>query len=219
MTWVVDQTNLGTNASTGSAATIVLTTANPVASGALAVLVVGWFNASVTLTSVTGGSVTWSLVQANNSGVRATLAWAPCPSGIAASTAITANFSGSTSERKIGGSSFTGGANTLQNSTTNTGSSGAYSVGPTVAGGALVVGAISVDANNVGTPDANTTETQDFAAGTASRSYLVYRIGGTPVGGTMTSVAWAAAGASFDDSGGGGGGTSKVRRALMGVGY
>lgn len=220
MAWAVDQASIGTNSSTGSATTIVLTTSAAVASGAWIFLVVGHFNASVTLSSVSGGSLTWTIVQvANNAGVRAALVKAQAPSGLASGTAITATYSGTTNERKIGGASFTGGAGTTSNNTTATGSTTGWSVNPTTGAAELAVAAASIDANNTSTQDANSTELLDFAAGTVSRSFLYYRIGGAPVGGTFSAgAAWAVAGGSFANSGGGGGGTAKPRRALMGVG-
>lgn len=219
MAWTVDQSSLGTNTSSGSASTIVLTTTNAVASGAVIVVAIGWFNASVTLTSVTGGSLTWTVRAANNGGVRAAVAYALAPSGLASGSSITANFSGSTGERKIGASSFAGGTDTEQNGTTATGSGTSHSVGPTIVGSDLVVEAASLDTDSGNTQDANSTELLDFAVAGVSRTILQYRVGGTPVGGTWgASAAWSAAGVSLDEGGGGGGPTFRQRKTLFGVG-
>lgn len=220
MAWAVDQSTLGTNQNGGNATTIALTTTNAVAAGGTIFLVVGNFNAAVDLTSVAGGGLTWTVeAKANNGGVRAALAKAEAPSGLASGSTITATYSGSTSERKIGAASFTGGAGTTEDPQTNTGSGTGWSLTPSPLGGtSLVVAAASLDTNSNSTPDANSTELLDFAVGTSSISVLYYRIGGA-VGGTWGAAAgWAAAGGSFEAAGGGGGAPTPRQLATLGAG-
>jgi hypothetical protein len=208
VTWVVDKASLGTNQGAGgTATTITLTTTNAVASGAWIFVGVSHFNASATFSSLsnTGAAVTWTNVQlANNGGVRSALIKGDASSGLASGSVITATFSATTNERRICASSFTGGTGVTNNQATTTGATTAWSVSPTILGTDLVVASASLDTLSSSTPDANSTELQDFIHTGTSTAILYYRIGGTGVGGTWANAAnWAAAGGSFADSAGG----------------
>ena len=205
MTWVVDKASLGTNQGAGgTATTIALTTTNPVAAGAWIFVGVSHFNSSATFSSLanTGAAVIWTNVQlANNGGVRSALIKGQAASGLAAGSVITATYSAATNERRICASSFIGGTGVTNNQVQSTGSTQAWSNSPTILGTDLVVVSASLDTLSSSTPDANSTELQDFIHTGTSTSILYYRIGGTGVGGTWANAAaWAAAGGSFADS-------------------
>src|SRR5215471_14598967 len=75
-----------------------MTTSAAVGNNCLAIVLVGWFDSSLTLSSVTGASLTWNIdIQAATTIGKDQLAivTAFAPSGIASSTTITANYSGS----------------------------------------------------------------------------------------------------------------------------
>lgn len=114
MAFAVDQ-QLGTNSLTTNANnTITLTTTNAVATNGLIIIGVGAFGGSTNFTGVTisGGSLTWNTVKLQLSGSTdiAYMAYALAPSGLSASTVLTAtstpanNFDGPS----IGAMSFTG---------------------------------------------------------------------------------------------------------------
>jgi hypothetical protein len=108
MAIVLDKT-LGTSTTDTAATTQTLTTTNAVASGGFIVLGVTCAAAS-SLTSVTGGSLTWTINKTNNTtgALDEYIVSAQAPSGLAASTVLTANYGVSTAARGMAGVSFTG---------------------------------------------------------------------------------------------------------------
>lgn len=110
---IIDITNLGVGFADPGSTTIALTTTSAVASGGFIIVSVGWFNI-VSLSSVAGGGLTWTVDKQGQDGVNgpascsAGIASAQAPSGLASGTTITATFSGSAVARNISASSFTG---------------------------------------------------------------------------------------------------------------
>jgi hypothetical protein len=102
-------TPLGGTVNDTAATTLVHTTTAAVASSGFIVLGVTCAAAS-SLTSVTGGGLTWTIDKTNNTtgALDSYIVSAQAPSGLATSTALTANYSASTAARGIGGASFTG---------------------------------------------------------------------------------------------------------------
>ena len=183
-----DQLTLGTNYSAASSSTIALTTTGAVASGGFIVLGVYWFTYNnVTLNSVSGGSLTWTVDKQFQSGgsVNAALVSAQAPSGLASSTSITATFSSSIPTFKgICGASWTGVATpTVIDGTpgTSSGSAAAWTAGSISTSNAndLVVGACTGDASGSfsSTPTGGWTENNDFSDSTDGDSGTqVYQI-------------------------------------------
>lgn len=100
--------DLGATQASGSATSIALTTGAAVAAGGtifIGVIVIG-----TTLTSVTDGTNTYTLLgpETDVSSIKSYLAYAPCPAGLASSSTITANFAGAGTNRMIAGLSATG---------------------------------------------------------------------------------------------------------------
>lgn len=116
MAITVDKANAGTNGNDSTSTTISVNTSQTIASGAFIVVCVAWFDPFevATLSSVSGGSLSWSIDKQGSSGVtfdpEEAIASAQAPSGLASGTTITAtlsaSISGNTSE--IGVSSFLG---------------------------------------------------------------------------------------------------------------
>jgi hypothetical protein len=111
----VDQADLGGSQAISSASTsITLTTTQAVASGALIVVCSGGYNGSTTSVTITGGGLTWTTEIVDTMSPGSPGAPAPgissafAPSGLAASTVLTATWDVSASVRTIGASSFLG---------------------------------------------------------------------------------------------------------------
>lgn len=148
---------------------------------------VGWFSSTVTLSSVTGGSLTWTIDKQFKSGsVNAALVSAQAPAGLAGSTVLTANYSATTTGRAIGGGYFTGVATSAPGDGSASASSGGTQT-PWTAGGVattnaddVVVGAAMGDLGGtagLSTPTAPWLEILDFNLGASGDQYtMVYRI-------------------------------------------
>ena len=80
---------------------------------------VTWNNATRTLTSLSGGGLTWTVdVQAkDSSNTHGAIASASAPAGLVSGTALTATFSGSVGHGLMAAASFTGIASTVPRST------------------------------------------------------------------------------------------------------
>ena len=77
-------------------ATIAITTSSSAPSGAKIWVFVTWFHSTVTLSSVSGGSLTWTIDhQSKNGSTGVAIISADAPAGLASSTTITATFSAS----------------------------------------------------------------------------------------------------------------------------
>jgi len=102
--------DLGANSESASGKKATLTTTAAAAPGSRVFVFVNWKNASRTLASVTGGGLTWTIDrQAQDArNFHGAIASATAPTGLAAGTVITANFSGPVTKGLIAAASFTG---------------------------------------------------------------------------------------------------------------
>lgn len=175
---------LGTRAINGpSAASLALTTTGAAAAGSRIFVVVEWYGAQ-TLTSVTGGGLTWTVDKTATDGtVNIGLASAVAAAGLASSSTITANFSAATGLGNIAAVSFTGlgsAAPEVTSSATHMGTT--WNAGSLVTTSAkLVLGFCTDFANGSAgiqtAPATDFTELVDFGeAGQPSATYGVYRI-------------------------------------------
>jgi hypothetical protein len=105
---------LGQFAENASASTIKLTTSAAAASNTRVFVFVDWYSGSGTLSSLSGGGLSWSVdVQAKDgTGYHTAIASASAAAGLASSTVLTATFSGSVTPGLIAAASFTGIAST-----------------------------------------------------------------------------------------------------------
>jgi hypothetical protein len=202
MAWAKDA-NLGTAAPSGTGSSAVLTTTAAAAANTWIFLVVGSFGTETVTGVADSGGLIWELVgESNNGNVRAVLARAFAAGGLGSGSTITATFSGTTAERKIGAVSFTGGQSNspTEDIDQTSASTAAWSAAPVSAtDGALVVGVCTLNTNGSTTVDANSVEDLDFQFTGSSASCLYHRFtttaGSNPVGGTWNAaVAWAAMG-------------------------
>jgi len=102
--------DLGANSESASGKKATLTTTAAAAPGSRVFVFVNWKNASRTLASVTGGGLTWTIDrQAQDArNFHGAIASGTAPTGLAAGTVITANFSGPVTKGLIAAASFTG---------------------------------------------------------------------------------------------------------------
>lgn len=195
MTIVVDQANIGTFGDDTSATTIALTTTQNVASNGFIVLPVGWGDATKTLSSVSGGSLTWTIDKQGNAGNGSNgcsaIVSAQAPSGLASGTVITATYSGATVGRAIGGTSFTGVAtstplDTSSGPTDFAATTAWTTASTTIAAGSVLVGvAHCTNTNDTSTITSPSVELQDFGGGAGTFGQTVgSRI--EPAGGSVT---------------------------------
>lgn len=204
MAWALDKASIGTVIAdnTFDANPEIFTTNQTVAVGAWIFLVAG--NRGSAFTTVTGGGLVWTVVQAASGTPRGAIAYAYAAAGLASGTAITVNYAASNDARKIGGSSFTGGdANSFDTSVTNTGTAAGWSSGNIVTAqdAELLVTALYWDAETSNTITAPSVEDIDNSdATTAHTIVLAHRIttaaGTYTVAGTMglgSSESWIAA--------------------------
>jgi hypothetical protein len=102
--------NLGSNGENATSTTMALTTSATAASGTRIFLFADWNNPSRTLTSVSGGGLTWTVDVQNKDSSRyhGAIASANAPAGLASATVITATFSGAVTHGLIAAASFSG---------------------------------------------------------------------------------------------------------------
>jgi hypothetical protein len=189
--------NLGTHPENAGGANIKLTTTAAAAAHSRVIVFVDWNNASRTLTSVSGGGLTWAVDRQvkDTSNYHAAIASADAPSGLPSGTVITASFSAGTTHGLIAAASFTGIAPTsavdVANSATQSGVA-AWSAGVTTTNANdLVVGFSTIDANATSTPTAPNTELHDFGDanyfGWATSAYRIESsVGAKTVNGTWS---------------------------------
>lgn len=121
MAILIDQANAGTAADDNGGTTIAVNTTQTIATG-LIVVSVTWWHATGTLSSISGGGLTWAIAVQGKHSVEnpaAAIAYAQAPAGLASGTAITANFSTTVNARAIGITSFTGAATSSPVDTTD----------------------------------------------------------------------------------------------------
>ena len=183
-----------------SGTTVARATVAAAAAGALIFCLVGWDDTTVTLASVAGGGLTWTVhVQALAGANRhVAIASAHAPSGLASATTITATFSATAAgARTMAMFSMTG----LVTGTTPVGTASS-TTGTTTWSGGTIAGVGSGDAvvgfgktildAGTATPDTGYTEVHDFSASVRTHE-SVYRI--TAAAGSFTpGGTWSVAG-------------------------
>lgn len=229
-----DVANLGSNSVTAAANTIAFTTGSTVASGARIVVAAGWFSNSITLSSVSGGGLTWTIDKqgrpTNPAFDSQGIASAPAPSGLASGTTITATLSGSADARTIGGLSLLG----VDTSTPVDVTSGPTGVNPSstawstasisIAAGSCIVAAAWGENTSAGsTPTSPSLEAFDVANGDGYEQTACYRIessaGSYTVAGTWgSSTQSGIIAVAYKAAAGGGGGVTVKALAALGVG-
>ena len=195
--------SLGTKSENVANNKMTLTTSGAAAPNARVFLFVSWHHGSRTLTSVSGGGLTWTVdVQAKDTtNYRAGIASASAPAGLPAGTAITATFSGSVTHGLVAGASFTG----IAPSAALDGTSGGSQAGvtgwtrtvTTTNANDLVLGWSGIDRNTTSTPAAPNTEIHDFGnAAFGEWATSVYRIESTAGQKTVSGTWLSASGAT-----------------------
>jgi hypothetical protein len=161
--------NLGTKSDNIGSNNITINTSGAAAAGSRVFVFVNWNNSTRTLTSVTGGGLTWTVdtqAKATNGNTRAAIASAPAPSGLPTNTQLKATFSGSVTHGLMSAASFTGvaAASPLDGvaNTTQGGVVGWTCSVTTANANDLVLGWSGIDANATGTATAPNTELHDF---------------------------------------------------------
>lgn len=201
MAIVIDKTNIGEVAINATATTVDMTTSAAVASGGFIVLVIGWWNnASQTLSSVSGGSLTWTIDKQGNGGDNAGLgiASAQAPSGLASSTTLTATFSASAGGRSLVGTSFTGVATsspvdvTTGPTSPTVGTAWETASTTILAGSLFIAGSCEMDSDHTNTVTSPSIEAHDVNGGSGTFSCTTcYRIeasaGSYTIAGTWSS--------------------------------
>src|SRR4051812_423180 len=178
--------SLGTSHENIGSTTMRLTTAAAAVARSRVFVFVTWSNATRTLTSVSGGGLTWSVdVQARDaSSNHGAIVSAYAPSGLATGTSITAAFAGSVGHGLMAASSFTGIAATAALDATGTNAQGGVSgwtasVTTTTASD-VILGWSGIDTSATSTPTAPNVEMHDFGDQWFNEySTSVYRIDST----------------------------------------
>lgn len=195
---------LGTNLEDPGATTIVLTTTAAVASGGFIVLGVGAFSGGASfLTSVSGGGLSWSIDKMVDDASRSfAIVSAQAPSGLASSTAITANLNADLNARIIGATSFTGVATSSPVDGTPTGptssGTGAWATPSyTIAAGSLLVAMnYSISITGANTPTSPAVEAWESTRLADNYGAVIeYRIE-TSAGGYTVAGAWTGTGSA-----------------------
>jgi len=161
--------NLGTKFDNVGTNTITINTAAAAATGSRVYVFVNWNDPSRTLTSVTGGGLTFTVdnqAKSTNDDTHAAIASAPAPAGVPTNTVLTATFSGSVTHGLMAAGSFNGIAATSPldgTGTSNQGAVAAWSCSVTTTNPSdLVLAWSGIDANTTSTPTAPNTELHDF---------------------------------------------------------
>lgn len=201
MAITLDQATLGSSGIDSTATTIPLTTTQAVAAGALIVIPVGWGDPAQTLTSVTGGGLTWTIDKqgnaTNGSAGCGAIVSAQAPAGLASGTVLTANYSGTVVGRAICGFSLLGcptssPVDTTSGHTDYTGTTAWTTASTTIAAGSILIGSSHcTTTNDTSTPTSPSLELFDFGGGAGTFGQTVcYRIqasgGGFTVAGTWS---------------------------------
>jgi len=160
--------NLGSKTYNVASTTMALTTTAAAAAHSRVFVFVQWNNSTRTLTSVSGGGLTWTVdiqaKEANNEHLA--IASADNPAGLAAGATITATFSGSAGHGLIAGASFTGvSAQTPLDATASSTGSGSRTWSATLTtqnASDLVLAVSTIDANTTSTTSQPATEIHDY---------------------------------------------------------
>jgi hypothetical protein len=215
-----------TDAAVGTSTTVAFTTTGAVASGGKLFVHVGWFGASITLSSGSGGSLTWTVdSQVANGSDHEGLMWADAPAGLASSSTITATFSGGADGRHIAGDYVTGAATGAAAARTSgtTGTTAWTSGSLTVSAGSILMGSCynETGTNPTNTPSGGNTEIHDSFTSGDSAHTSCYQIGtgaSIAASGTWTgSGTLAAVGVRFDPASATSAPAFQPRRMPLGV--
>jgi hypothetical protein len=201
---IVFDKSLGTKGENGKGTQATLTTSAAAASGSRVFVFVNWNNASQTLSSVSGGGLTWTVDRQakDTTNFHGAIASAAAPAGLASGTVITATFSGPVTRGLIAAASFTGIASTSPLDVAGSNLQGGVAAWTgsvtTTKANDLVLGWSGIDANATSTPTAPNAEIHDFGqASYHAWATSVYRIestaGAKTVNGTWSKVSGAAA--------------------------
>lgn len=181
----IDRANLGTGAATGATSVNITTSASVATGGMIAMLIFVFHTGGAVNTTLTGsgGGLTWVVAHSSVSvNVRLALVYAFCPSGLAASSTITANAA-EAADITCCAASYTGidTSGTVVAFNASAASSTAWASG-TVAGnsGDAYIGGSGGDGTlSTSTPTSPAVERIDFNSATSSGSItLVDKIGG-----------------------------------------
>lgn len=217
MSVAIDQANIGTNNAAGDVASIGLTTTQNVASSGFIVLTLGWVTSTTTLSSVSGGGLTWTIDKQGNaaspSGIVVAIVSAQAPSGLASGTSLTASFAGLAGVPSIGGTSFTGVKTSSPVDGTPTGPTGAVATGAwstpsyAIAAGSVIVAvdwnestatgntptAPSLECYEIPVPGNPSSHVAEYRIEASSGSYTVAGAWGASTNSTNIAVAYLAA--------------------------
>lgn len=198
----IDQANIGNAGIDSSATSIPFTTTQIVAANGFIVVNPTWGDQTRTLSSVSGGGLTWTIdkqgVSSGLQNVGCAVVSAQAPAGLASGTVITATYSGATVGRGISGSSFTGVATSSPVDVTSgptdfTGTTAWTTGSTTIAAGSLLIAVAHCSTtNDTSTITSPSIEAQDFGGGAGTFGQTVgYRI--ELAGGSFTVAgAWSA---------------------------
>lgn len=228
-------TSLGSGGTVSSAGSVAFTSGAAIPSGALAIVLVGWYGSTIT-TTLSGGGLVWGTADktqqgASDTNYKCAIYSAQAPAGAASASAFTGTFSAAASNPMIAGFYCTGLASSSQVDATGgqntTGTSTAWSSGniTNVTADALIVAGCTVDGAQTSTAGGGSTELFDFAnAGAGTRMTVVYRVVAAistyALSGTLSannSLERVAPVVAYKATGGGGGVTVK-QLAAMGAG-
>ena len=167
-------------------ATIALTSTATVPSSSKIWAIVTWFHSTVTLSSVAGGSLSWTIDhQSKNGSTGVAIVSADAPSGLASSTTITATFSASgAADQQMAAYSSTGvlsgvgaayGAIGGSNNASTSWDAGAT----TVLSGDILIGVSKFEdsVTTTSTPTGGNTELEDWNSGSGFATTTTYQIG------------------------------------------
>lgn len=198
---IAHEADHGSATNAASSTTIAVTTTSAVASSRRIILVLAWFANGVTLSSVSGGGLTWVIDQQGVDQDRhLAFVSADAPSGLASGTAITATFSGAATDRGIFVSSWsgieTGSSGYLGTAGSGFSTSTAWTTGSrTISAGSLLLGGSHEDnsGDHSSTPTSPSVELCDLTLSAFDDATAAYRIetsaGSYAVAGTWSSGA------------------------------
>lgn len=197
--------DLGSKGENTNGAKATLTTAAAAAVGSRVFVFVNWNNGSRTLSSVSGGGLTWTVDRQakDTTNYHGAIASASAPLGLAAGTVITAAFSASVTRGLIAAASFTGIASSSPRDATGSSSQGGVATWSasvtTTNANDLVLGWSGIDANATRTSTATSPslEIHDFGnASYGARATSVYQIESTTGANTVSGFWTAGTGAT-----------------------
>lgn len=192
-------TDIGTVVTVANSGTQAFNTTVTIPPGAKVWVVVGWFDAVVTLSSVGGGGLTWTIDhQGKNGSVGIAIVSADAPAGVASGTTITATYSAGTADRFMLGGYATGvkvGVGAAYGATGANDAVAAWSsTGVTINSGDILIGA-SHTSQASGSPTNTPTSTEvqgDISAADGDSAVMVW---GTGAGASLAaSGSWSGSG-------------------------